>query len=346
MLDACFLDGAAALLRHPDVLGDEVRVAKQVARLFDEAQKAESSPQVSALSPVAMKFRWLSGVCSEDVVVAKFFESHLDAMSILQELQCSPPFEGFWGVWAADGPGQLCAEQTDGTWRLNGTKSWCSAADGLDAALVTARDAQGASRLFAVDVRGRGVQVTNRGWDAIGMGRTRSVDVDFTDAPATALGQPGDYVQRRGFWHGAAGIAACWFGAAAAIGESVRSRASDLGDRADGHLLAHLGAMDAALCVSRGALQIAAAQIQACQTAQAPVFGMRQALGLRAEIERCASDVIDRAGRALGAAPLCRNPAHARRVADLTVFMRQSHAERDLEAIGRLAAQNASDWLM
>jgi hypothetical protein len=49
--------------------------------------------------------------------------------------------------------------------------------------------------------------------------------------------------------------------------------------------------------------------------------------------------VIDHATRALGAGPLCRNARFARALADLPVFLRQSHAQRDLAALGeRLAA--------
>ena len=39
---------------------------------------------------------------------------------------------------------------------------------------------------------------------------------------------------------------------------------------------------------------------------------------------------------ALGPAPLALDPVHAARVADLTLYLRQHHAERDLAALGRL----------
>ena len=44
-----------------------------------------------------------------------------------------------------------------------------------------------------------------------------------------------------------------------------------------------------------------------------------------------------RTARALGPAPLCQDAQHAKRVADLTIYVRQSHAERDLERLGLLA---------
>jgi hypothetical protein len=39
----------------------------------------------------------------------------------------------------------------------------------------------------------------------------------------------------------------------------------------------------------------------------------------------------------LGPGPLCSDDVHARRVADLTIYLRQSHAERDLADLGRCA---------
>jgi len=38
----------------------------------------------------------------------------------------------------------------------------------------------------------------------------------------------------------------------------------------------------------------------------------------------------------MGPEPLVRDPAHARRVAELQLYVRQTHADRDLEALGRL----------
>ena len=59
------------------------------------------------------------------------------------------------------------------------------------------------------------------------------------------------------------------------------------------------------------------------------------AVRVRATVENAATEVIDRVGRALGAGPLSRDAAHARRVADLTVYLRQHHAARDDAAAGR-----------
>jgi hypothetical protein len=55
--------------------------------------------------------------------------------------------------------------------------------------------------------------------------------------------------------------------------------------------------------------------------------------------------VLEHVGRALGATPFCRNSHFARLAADLPVFLRQSHAEKDLAALGELiAAQSVAEW--
>ncbi len=57
-------------------------------------------------------------------------------------------------------------------------------------------------------------------------------------------------------------------------------------------------------------------------------------LRVRALLEKVCAEVLDHTGRALGAGPLCHDARHARAVADLTVYIRQHHAEGDLAQLG------------
>jgi hypothetical protein len=65
---------------------------------------------------------------------------------------------------------------------------------------------------------------------------------------------------------------------------------------------------------------------------------------VRALADAVAGDVLDRTGRALGAGPLCLDGAHSRRVADLTVYIRQHHAERSLAELGAQVAEQGTQW--
>jgi hypothetical protein len=213
---------------------------------------------------------------------------------------------------------------------LHGTKAWCSGAADVTHAIVSCWDEDGAPRLAAVSMAQPGVRITDQGWHAVGMSATASVDVRFEDAEALPVGEPGEYVARAGFWQGGAGIAACWYGGACGIADMTRANG---GPQPDAHRLAHLGAIDVALAGAAAVLRETAAWIdeQPSSLAQAP------ALRARLVTEAAATRVLQHAGRAVGAGPLCRDARFARAMADLPVFLRQSHAERDLAALGGCA---------
>ncbi len=238
-------------------------------------------------------------------------------------------------MWAAT-PGSVKAFSHGGEWRLAGERPWCSGAGWCTHALVTAIADDGI-RLFAVANQSPHAVAIDNTWPAIGMAGSDSRTVRFTDAPARPIGNPGDYVARPGFWHGGIGVAACWYGGALGVADTlVAAAAHDLNP----HAWAHLGAVDVALGAAGCVLDSAAAAIDADPLANRH----RLALRVRGTVEAVATDVIDRVGRALGAGPLCRNAAHAQRVADLTVYLRQSHAEADLEQLGRLIVEQDLTW--
>ena len=67
-----------------------------------------------------------------------------------------------------------------------------------------------------------------------------------------------------------------------------------------------------------------------------------RALSTRHLVERWCHEIVDRVGRALGPRPLALDADHARRVAELQLYVRQDHAERDLEVLGNLARAPAT----
>lgn len=280
------------------------------------------------------RLRALAGIGRTDLVHVRLAEGHADAVAIRADLSAAPVTAGQrWGVWAAM-PASVRATRTPGGWCLNGERQWCSGAAWCTHALVTAVADDGI-RLFAVRNEAPGAHPIDGTWPAVGMAGSDSRTVRFTDAPAEPVGGPGDYVHRPGFWHGGIGVAACWFGGALGVADALY-RVPDPGP----HVLAHLGAVDVALGAARAVLDAAAAEIDADPRADAQPLAMR----VRATVEHAATAVIGHVGRALGAGPLCRDEAHARRVADLTVYLRQSHAEADLEQLGRLVRGGRPAW--
>ncbi len=286
--------------------------------------------------------RWtaFAQFAGQDLCLARLAEGHADAVAILAELGAGPPPASTrWGVWAAQPPGpRLTARQVRDGWRLDGVKQYCSGAHWCTDAVVTATAPDG-YRLFAVSTQT--LSPVPGTWPATGMAASDTPDVRFAGVPAVPVGPPGAYTGRPGFAHGGAGVAACWYGGARAIGRTLLTAAAerDVGP----HALAHLGAIDIALCRARAALEEAAGEIDA-DPGDLKGGARRRTLRVRALVEAAATDVINRVGRALGAAPLCHDEAHSRRVADLTVYLRQHHAERNLAELGTLVAERGTAW--
>jgi hypothetical protein len=288
------------------------------------------------------RWRALGAVAAFDLSLVKLYEGHTDALAILAELGDGAPDEGSaWAVWAAEPPNARLSALGDPGARsvlLQGTKAWCSGASSVTHALVTAWNERDEPVLAAVDLREEGVHVTGTGWRAVGMRASASVDVRFERAQARLIGPPRAYLERPGFWQGGAGIAACWFGAAAGIAAFVARAARH---RAGPHRLAHLGAIDTTLHATAALLRETAAFIDREPRADAMAPTMRARLAA----EHAASFVVERAGRALGAGPLCRDAHFAQLMADLPVFIRQSHAERDEASLGeRVIEEERTSW--
>jgi hypothetical protein len=286
----------------------------------------------------ATRQRWaaFADLAGEDLSLARLGEGHADAVAILAELGGPRPRpERRWGVWAANPPGpNVSASRRDGTWLLRGTKQYCSGARVCTHALVTATADDGV-RLFAVAVEN--LEPHEGSWPATGMAGSDTLDVGFPGVPAEPVGPPDGYTNRPGFSHGGAGVAACWYGGARALLSAASKR--DIGP----HALAHLGAVDLGLGAARAALTRAADEIDA-DPDDLRGEGPLRALRVRTLTEAVAADTLARTGRALGAGPLGHNEAHSRAVADLTVYLRQHHAERDLARLGELVAQRGATW--
>jgi alkylation response protein AidB-like acyl-CoA dehydrogenase len=291
--------------------------------------------------------RWqaLAAVGAHDLALAKLYEGHTDAVAILAEAEMADVgAEGLWGTWCAEAPNaRLALQRGDGAFTLSGRKAWCSGAADVSHALVSCWTGSGESCLAAVALDQPGVTVTGDGWHAVGMAGSRSVDVLFDNAAAVPVGEPGFYVDRPGFWHGGAGVAAVWYGAAQALAVTLRSAiAARLasGQPVDVHRLTQVGEVDVALQTTAALMRAAAFEIDAAPFDN----GMVRALRVRLAVEDCANTVLHAVGRALGAGPLCKDVRIARLFADLPVFLRQSHAERDLETLGRSMAVEESPW--
>jgi hypothetical protein len=290
----------------------------------------------------AQRWRRLSELTEVDVVAGRLAEAHTDAVAILAELGGrAPRANELWGVWAAEGADTGATARGAGdALVLDGIKAWCSGAGLCTHALVTAHLGDGRRGLFAVDVHSAAVRPLEATWRNAGMADSDTRSVQFTSAPAVPVGQPDDYLNRPGFWFGAIGVAACWLGGARAVTAPLYQRGA--GGSAHDHLLAHLGAVDAAITAAEATLDAAADHVDEDPRDRSGLAEIT-ARRARAVVERAVDEALGRTDRALGPGPLCLDERHARAVADLTVYVRQSHAERDLAHLGLLAARRHTD---
>lgn len=312
--------------------GEDVSAAVKLARTYGTLLPQPGGGQTKE------RWRVLAGVGEHNLTAARVLEAHSDALAILAEA-CEPPPEGTWGVFAAEAPEhRLEAADRRGQVFLTGVKPWCSVADRLDAALVTAHTGRG-QQLFRVSLRDPSIRFDPpAGWVARGLRTVTSVAVRFSSTPAQAVGPTGWYLARAGFAWGGMGVAACWHGGACGLLMSLR-RAST--GRAGELAALHVGIVDAALYASGTALGHAATLVDIGEAEG--IAGDLLALRVRAVVADAVERTIRQVGHALGPAPLAFDEQHARQVADLELYVRQHHAERDLARLGTISGTAQPD---
>ena len=318
------------------------------------------------------RWRALAVVAGHDLSLAKLYEGHTDALAIFSELGGAPAVRPLikrtqgtlqtpripsfdvpvWGVWASEAPGGRVSIQTDtlqppgGAVRLQGVKHWCSGAKTGSHALLTAwrADAQ-APQLVWLAIDQPGVQVSAGAWKAVGMNESASLQVELQGTEACLVGEPGEYLSRPGFWQGGAGVAACWYGGTVTLAKALY-RAVAQGPEGAAHSPFRLAAAGRVAVMMRGMalmLQDAAHWIDQHPQADASQVALR----VRLAAARCATDVLEEVAAALGATPFCTDATFARAAADLPVFIRQSHGDRDYATLGQqLVSQGEDLWAL
>jgi hypothetical protein len=323
-------------------------VSSPVSSDVDEALSLAGRLADSGLRPgdgrTQELFETLATLGAEDVGVARVVEPHLDAIAILGQAGQSElaPDGSTWGVFAAEGGEPLCAEYTEDGWTLNGRKPWCSLAGRLTHALVTATVSDGRRQLFVVELGHSRVTVVPDAWHARGFTEIPSGPVIFDRVPALPVGEANWYLVRPGFAWGGIAVAACWYGGAVGIARAVYEAVMARPDPGD-ILLMHLGSIDSALGSARRALAEAAAQID--EGTATGRLGALLAKRVRSTVARATELTIHTAGHALGPAPLAQDADYAKRIADLQLYIRQHHAEKDDASLGReLAGTGELPW--
>jgi alkylation response protein AidB-like acyl-CoA dehydrogenase len=290
----------------------------------------------------AVRLATLADWAARDLSLARLLEGHVDALAILKEAGLQPTSGAIYGVWAArSGAGGTTARLTADGWHLAGTKPFCSGSTRLDRALVTAECDDG-YRLFDISVAENVVRVHPGSWPAVGMADSLSDTLDFGGTPVPAehaVGPPGFYLERPGFWFGATGVAACWYGGARGL---VGSVLQSLGPHPSELVVTELGYAAAHIDGMRRIIQQAADEIDA-DPGDRSGEAKRRALVVRYAVHHAAQEVLVHAAAAGGARPFCLDAEQARRVADLYVYLAQHHGPQDASVLGAMAG-NSWPW--
>ena len=129
------------------------------------------------------------------------------------------------------------------------------------------------------------------------------------------------------------GVAACWLGGARAVAAPLYRRAADGVRRRPRAGTPRRGRRGAGRC--GGDVCLGRRYVDADPHGIVPVRRADRPAGT-GRGRTAVDEAIMRTGRALGPGPLVLDEQHARAVADLTIYVRQSHAERDLAALGAM----------
>jgi hypothetical protein len=286
-----------------------------------------------AAGRTAERFYLIAETAREDLSLAKLAEAHWDALAILAEAGRVPDTNALYAVWASEMPGQaLSLTRTGDGYEMSGSKPFCSGLGIVDRALITV----GFPDHLLVEVNLREnearIKVDLERWKVEAFRATQTGAITFLDVPVSLdapVGPIGWYLDRPGFWHGACGPAACWAGGVAGLLDFALAS-----KRGDPHTLAHVGAMRANVWGMYSLMKQAGEEIDAAPSNVKA--GQVRALQLRHLVEQMGTDSLRRFSRAYGPYPLSMDEGTARRVQETDLYMRQSHAERDLEGLGRL----------
>ncbi len=282
------------------------------------------------------RFETLASLAEEDLSLARLGEGHADALAILAESGRGARHSGAsYGVWAArTGTANVTATPVAGGWRLAGQKPFCSGSGMLDRALVTAEAPDG-YRLFDIATADVVNDTVPDSWPAVGMADSLSETLVFGGPPvpdADAVGPPGFYTDRPGFWFGASGVAACWYGGARGLLHGV---VQSLGRQPEELVLMEIGKAAGQLQAMDDALRSVAMAIDVDPENKGDRAKAR-ALAVRQIVHQACEAVLRHTAAAGGARPLCHDPAQARRAADLYVYLAQHHGGPDATSLGRL----------
>ncbi|WP_144185774.1 acyl-CoA dehydrogenase family protein [Elioraea rosea] len=281
-----------------------------------------------------------------NLAVARLFEGHVNAVKLVK-LYGAPTTQArvaqavragaLMGVWGADGARPVTVRARGDRFVLDGAKRFASGLGLVSIAVLSAADADGASRLIVVpaDDPARADTAT---WRVSGMRATASGDFDATGLALhhdALLGGPDDFHREPHFHGGVWRYAAAQLGGLEALVEAMRVDLAASGRLADPHQAARF---------ARGAMACETARLwvrEAAMTVEAPGASPDSATRsvlARLAVERAAIETMTEVDRALGAASYFTDHPVERLRRDLSFYLRQAAPDRALHVASEMLA--------
>ena len=331
-------DGAPALDREPRFPREALASLRDAGALGFTIPAADGSRP-----PIDAEWDLVRSVARASGSVGRIFDGHLNAVERIaiaapaevgeRELAAVAAGRHLLGVWGADpapdeGPPATLGGEP-GALELNGVKTFCSGAGGVEAALVVARGSgEGPPHLCLVAIDGS-VEIDRSWFQASGLRASESHRVVFDHTPVSALiGERGELGREPWFSRDALRTAASWAGMAEAAAEdathdlAARRRGEDLSRLAAGRIAAARGTIDAWFSAAAAAV-----------IAEQPLRGL--SIQLRAEVIAASQTILSEAARACGSRPFALGSALDRARRDLELFTLQHRIDPLLIAEGR-----------
>jgi hypothetical protein len=308
--------------------------------MMEECLKERSIRRISHPMPMPMtgktseRLKNIFETGREDLSLAKICEAHWDALGILHESKRTLSPHHLYGVWASEIPGNsLQIVSLDNKLSVNGTKMFATGAGIIDSTIVTA-EFNGENVMIELNFKDREqyFKIVNDKWFTKAFSDTNTSTVIFQNFPiksSAIFGSNNWYVKRKGFWMGALGPAACWGGGAAGLLDYAMTC-----KRRDPHTVAHLAAISANIFAIESVLDICGKTIDEGLLSENELQIL--ALKTRHIVELNCTDVLRRFARAYGPYPIACIENVCTRYQELDLYLRQNHAERDLESLGKV----------
>jgi alkylation response protein AidB-like acyl-CoA dehydrogenase len=226
------------------------------------------------------------------------------------------------GLWVTDPPGDGLQISSRGI--LSGSKQFCSGAGHVDAAVVTAQDAAGETRLAYVRM-GVGITASPLPGGLSGMRAATTGQVSFDNAAGIVFGKPDAYLAEPDFSCGAWRTSAVTLGGLEDLSQHLRRQLVARARHGDPHQQARVG--QAMIATETARLWMAEAAIRAESDPEDIPAAITYVGQARLAVERACLEVIELSQRSLGVSAFLRSNPVERICRDLSTYLRQPAAD-------------------